>query len=1298
MRKVLIFLFIILGFSLKAQKQYAFKQLSVEQGISQSIIYALTQDNIGNIWMASEEGVIRYNSRNSKKFNKYSRLPKDFNSRIKSIFVDSKDQVWIGSDDGVAYFDREKNIFIKIEPQTRLKPSLVEYITEDSNNNIWVAAYNGVWKLSKNKDLIELIRYGDITQVQTIHNINGKILVGTRKGLFQINSENGGIKKLSQVDNYFITDLAILNSDYYLIGTRNNGLLKVNSDFEVMNEVDLPIGPRDYPIFDLIVSNEKIYIATDGAGLIISDFEFKDFQVFQNDENKPNSISSNGIYDIHIDQEGILWIATYGGGVNYYNPNYSDFTNYTHIINERNSLISDFVRSIAQDSLGRIWFGTKKGISIYDPFRKTWKQLPNLSNNPNNKFPEIIMALESDRGYMWVGTYDSGVFKVNINNYIAKSYSPSDYPKLTLRKIYDIHKDLGGDIWLGGIDGKLTRISSDKVVNTYKIDQVRSISNGFGNYILVAGRNGVQKINRDTGEISNYEKLIPGNNKFDYFTINTVKPFREKFLILASNGGGLIFYNLETGNSTSINSQKGLPSDIVQGILLSGTDNIWVSTTNGLTNVRIKGKDTLLRIYNKSDGLASTEFNYGSFAKLEKGKLAFGGTDGVSVFKPLEINEQSIVPQIYFEDFMLSNKVITSGQGPLKKSINTIQSIDLDHDHNSFGFEFVGVLHGASSKVKYSWKLEGFNNSWTNPSTQNIASYTNINPGEYVFKVRATNGFGEFGPTREVKINIDHAWYASPFASIFYFLFVMGLLILIIYITTQLVNKKNAEQQVDFYNNLTHEIKTPLAILLSSLDNHSKNKSDPQANERIRGTIKRINSLFEQMLTYQKSTGPDVDEVDAIEIETHVKEMLNDFMPLLKEKDLEINYTNSWEGQLYYFNKEDFNKILFNLVSNAIKYSFDGGIIKVKTEMLADGSLWITVSDRGMGIPIDEQKNILRHYYRARNVVNSQQPGTGLGLMLVRNIVNKTNGEITFSSKENEGTEFFVKLKNRKSLYKETAILEKSEEKAVQLANMGVLTEFSDSKILLVEDNDELRKELERILGYYFQVFEAKNGKQGLEKSGILFPDLIITDLIMPEMDGLAMSKALKADINLNHIPIFMLTVLQNRGQKIESLEAGISEYIEKPIDINLLIAKILNALKWQKKLQKKYQQESELETAVKFKNENDEKFIRKVESYILERIKDESFSIHDVCEKFNMSRTSLYMKLKNLIDLSPQDLIINTRLKYSKSLLLKTDKNIKEIAYESGFSNPKYFSTSFKKFFDMSPSQFRSTLENKTE
>ena len=1293
---VLRLLFFFLSALGLAQEQYVFQQLSAEEGVSQSIVYALAQDSIGNIWMATEEGVIRYNSKSSKNFNKYSGLPEDFNSRVKSIFIDSEDEVWIGSEDGIAFYDKSKNKFQKVNAQTRLQPSLVEFITEDDNRNIWFAAYNGVWELTKSSDSTEVKRYGDVTQVQTIHIINGEIIVGTRNGLYNLKRDTGDLKKLSQIgDDYFVTDLAILDEESLLIGTRNNGLIKVNSDFDLVEKIDLPTGVRDFPIFDLIVSDGEVYIATDGAGLIITDPDFKEFKVFQNDENSPNSISSNGIYDIHIDYEGILWIATYGGGMNFHNPNYSDFTSFRHIINEENSLASNFVRSIAQDALGRIWFGTKNGISIYNAENNIWKQIPNFSDKPLIEYSEIILALEPDGNDMWVGTYDSGAFKMNISSFKTEHYSTSKYSEFSLNKIYDIHKDKSGDIWFGGIDGKLTKLDSDNKIKTYEADQIRNISDGFGNFILVAGRNGVQKLNKETGELLDYEILTPGNNSFDYFTINSVKPFNDKFLILATNGGGLVFYNLETSELTNLNIQKGLPSDIVQGILISEEENIWASTTNGLVNIRISENDTILRMYDESDGLASTEFNYGSFARLNDGRLAFGGTNGASVFKPSQINEQSRAPRIYLEDLMISNTVIHPGKGPLINSINVTDEIKLDHDQNSFGFDFVGVLHKASSKVKYSWMLEGFNNKWTKPGNQSSVSYTNINPGEYIFKVRAANRLGEFGPVREVKINIGHAWYASPLASIFYFFFFIGLFALIIYVTSQLVNKRNAEQQVDFYNNLTHEIKTPLTILLSSLDNYSKNKADQKSNERIRGTIKRINSLFEQMLTYQKSTGTDVDEVDAIDLQKHGDEMLNDFQPLLDEKNLKIEFNNNWKEELFYFNKEDFNKIWFNLISNAIKYSYEGGGIKVTTEIASDNFLKIIVSDNGMGIPADQQKNILRNYYRARNVVNSQQPGTGLGLMLVKNIVTKTKGEIAFESKQNEGTEFYVKLKNRKSFYKQKAIVERSEEKAIHLADMGILTEFSDSKILLVEDNDELRKELERILGNYFQVFEAKNGKQGLEKSAVVFPDLIITDLIMPEMDGLAMAKAIKKDINLNHIPIFILTVLQNRGQKIESLEAGISEYLEKPIDINLLIAKIVNALKWQKKLQKKYQQESELETAVKFKNENDEKFIKEIEAFILERIKDENFSIHDVCERFNMSRTSLYMKLKNLIDLSPQDLIINTRLKYSKNLLIKTDKNIKEIAYESGFSNPKYFSTSFKKFFDISPSQFRASLKN---
>jgi YesN/AraC family two-component response regulator len=362
--------------------------------------------------------------------------------------------------------------------------------------------------------------------------------------------------------------------------------------------------------------------------------------------------------------------------------------------------------------------------------------------------------------------------------------------------------------------------------------------------------------------------------------------------------------------------------------------------------------------------------------------------------------------------------------------------------------------------------------------------------------------------------------------------------------------------------------------------------------------------------------------------------------------------------------------------------------------------LKIEITDEGLGIPQNQQKYILKRYYRARNVINSQRPGTGLGLVMVKKLIEASGGSINFKSKENKGTTFTILLKNLEKKYKQNAISNNDtiQELTETHEDQFELDEFSDSKVLIVEDNDELREILVKTLGVYFQIFEADNGKKGLKIASQVFPDIILTDLIMPEMDGMEMSAKIKDDINLNHIPIFMLSVLQNSVQKLESIESGISEYIEKPVDIKFLLAKMTNTLKWQKTLQKKYIHENDSDNASIYRNKNDQNFFKNLEITIIENLENNSFSVHDLSDSLGMSRTSLYMKLKNLVDLSPQDFIIHTKLKLAKKLLIKGEYSIKEVAYSSGFSNPKYFSTSFKKFYDTTPTAFLESLQKDTE
>jgi len=411
-------------------------------------------------------------------------------------------------------------------------------------------------------------------------------------------------------------------------------------------------------------------------------------------------------------------------------------------------------------------------------------------------------------------------------------------------------------------------------------------------------------------------------------------------------------------------------------------------------------------------------------------------------------------------------------------------------------------------------------------------------------------------------------------------------------------------------------------------------------------------------------------EISKIKIDDYFSDVINDFKPLLGEKKMNIEVHNNFEKEIFYFEKEDLDKMIFNLISNAIKYSKYNGKIVVTIDYTIKDQLIVAITDNGIGIPIDEQKYILTNYYRARNVANSKYSGTGLGLMIVKNIAEKSKGKIYFVSKEEVGTTFKLELPNQEQSYLLSAI--KNEDSTNLSFDVSELERFSSYKILIVEDNEVIRKNMVRLLENYFLIYEATNGKEGIEMALQIFPDLILTDYIMPLMDGVEMCNVLKEDINLNHIPIFMMTVLRNSSHKQNSIESGITEYFEKPINKNILLAKINNLFSWQEKLKGKYMHQGDVDNAEKFKSKKDADFIEKLEQIVLDKIRDEEFNLQDICNKIGMSRTSLYMKLKSLIDLSPQDFIIHTKLKFAKRLLVEGEFNIKEVAYASGFANPK--------------------------
>jgi len=781
---------------------------------------------------------------------------------------------------------------------------------------------------------------------------------------------------------------------------------------------------------------------------------------------------------------------------------------------------------------------------------------------------------------------------------------------------------------------------------------------------------------------------MSGQNDLTYTTVTALSEPNNEELAITTNGGGLLIYNWENETYQHLNLSNGLPSDVVQGLLFEQSTGIfWLSTARGLAQVKRRGKQYEVKVFDRNDGPASTEFNYGSFAALSNGLLAFGGTEGVTVFDPKEISNQREIPQVIIEDFKVLDDKNTSFNprvaGP----------IDLTYKQNTVSISFAGVLHSNPEKVSYSWRMEGLNESWSELSKEETINFSNLSSGDYKFSVRAANRDGVFSEPAFISICVASPWYATPFAYLVYLLILAALIAGLVRMSNILIKKKNADEQISFFNNITHELKTPLSILLSDLENSSEQGQSNNADRKVKSTVKRLNTLFDQLLNFNKVTSGhyQAGEVKEINLSEYIQRITDNFNPLLKKKNIKVELENQWSDEYFYYDKSALDKICYNLISNAVKYSKDNGEIKISFTPKANNVLQLIVADKGIGIPADQQKSILSRFYRGRNAINSQLPGTGLGLMIVKNLIDRDKGSISFESTEGEGTTFKLSLHNKPELFKpryEEDFAVKEEEEKEKTA------EFSDAKILIVEDNDELRRSLSERLGVHYQVFTASNGKEGLEKAGEIFPDLILTDMIMPEMDGMEMSHALSENINMNHIPVFMMTVLNSTQNKIESVEEGIAAYMEKPINFPFLLAKIRTTLQRQRKLRQRYLRQTEVKTAAKFRNERDAEFIDDLEKFVLEKVREESLSVHDLCRHVGMSRTALYMKLKNMVDLSPQNFIIHTRLKYARQLLTQGGANVKEVAYEVGFSNPKYFSTSFKKLFGQSPTSFLKSLK----
>lgn len=1254
-----------------AQGQDNFQRVGIEYG---SIFYHLSQDSLGQLWAATEEGVVRYNSQNFYRYDKYEGLPEGSTNRTLVVFTDRQNQIWLGAETGVVRYDRGMDRFVTL-PTGEVDPLQVRAFAEDAAGNLWVGGFNGLFR--QNSDGVFELVSGEY-RVRSLLADGERLLVGTENGLLVYGLDTEQFLPIAgyegDIHKIFRT------TDGYLLGTGTVGLYHYGSDGQLRYQAVSGIDLSGATVRDLEAAGAgEYFVATDGNGLLRIDKDFHLLQQYTTDEDDPNTIPSNGVYDLHRDGERTLWIATYGGGLSKLSLVAPVFEHLEHLPKEPNSLPENFVRTLLEDAEGNRWFGTRSGLSVVRP-DGSWQHLSPTRDGA----PVPVMSLTEDGDHIWVGTYGRGAVRVRKNDLQLDRF----IVQKELPNVYAVHLDPTGNLWLGGIQRPLQRLARDGSIKSFRIFPVREITDRRAGGIWVTGRNGLTQIMGE--EATTLDALTPGNNGLNYTTATTVYERPDGELLLGTNGNGLLRYRQDEEQPRVISQRDGLPSDVVQGMVADDLGRLWVSTSRGLARVTLNDENASLVVFDRNGGLRNTEFNFGSYARFADGQLAFGGTEGITLFYPSAVRAENSTPRVTIERLR-----VLSGRDSGRKDLTGSGPIELRYDSDILEFQFAGVSYEASDLVRYSYRMIGMDDRWSEPTADPQLTLTNLESGLYTFEVRATIDQQSYSEPARATVHIAHPWWRSWWAYTLYVLAALAAIGVGLYVAGVLLRQKNTDDQIAFFNNITHELKTPLSILLTDLEAAGEGDAEhTNTNKKVQSTVRRLNTLFDQLLNFNKVTSGHYQEgrVDRLLLHDYIATVIENFKPLMVKKNLTVEVEAVWGDDVFYFDKNALDKVFFNLISNAVKYSRPGGVIILTLAHGGKNELIFSVADNGIGIPEDQQHSILKRYYRGRNAINSQLPGTGLGLMIVKNLVDRYGGSISFASREGEGTTFTVRLKSQESLYMGVPTEDDTPIEVVDTEQEQRKDERA--KLLVVEDNDELRRRLAERLSKTYLVHTASNGREGLERARELFPDLILTDLIMPEMDGQELCRALRDDINLNHIPVFMMTVLNSSQNKIESIESGVTAYMEKPLDFDFLLAKISSTLGWQQKMRERYVHQTEMKTAEKYRNKRDADFINGLEKFVLEKVQQEGLAVHDLCAHVGMSRTALYMKLKSMVDLSPQEFIIITRLKFARQMLMEDDKTVKEVAYDAGFSNPKYFSTSFKKLFGESPSSYRKNLQ----
>jgi len=1363
-------------------QRIVFHHLTIEDGLSQNAVYALLQDRQGFMWMGTKDGLNRYDG---SAVTVYRHDPFDpatlSSSYVTALLEDTRGGFWVGTQDGgLSRLDRATGAVVRYARSPRLR---ITALVEDARGDIWLGtAGGGAYRLAASvagmpeaafhryaHDPRDATSLSDDRVTSLLADHRGTLWIGTGSGLNRLDRARGGFLRIgprpgdpaSLIDD-FVTAISEARDRTIWVGTPSglSRLVGPRAGAAGVRFVSYPytLERRGYGWGTIHRIGEgpmgRLWLAM-SDGLARFDPATGTYASYLHDPLDAQSLSGNSLATLAWDRTGVLWVGANGYGVNRYDAKTARFESIRRPPDPTSRQDGFSVRAILQDEAGVLWISA--GVLYrYDSAARTLVSFEAPSTEPSAFGNTGVWSIAQDRrGHLWFGSYE-GLYRYDASARRVRQYAhdPTRRSGLPEKVVYGVFEDRRGAIWavtahfISRLDD-----AEDGTFTSYRHSPATDVGEGLYPAIHEDARGqfwmgteqGLVRFDPRTGALRRYRTNPADAASLSHDQVRAVTPDPrepESVLWIGTAGGGLNRLDMRTGAFTRVTVRDGLPNNVVYGVRADRHGRLWLSTNRGLARYDPRTRE--IRTYDVYDGLQSNEFNSGASFRAADGRLYFGGINGVTAFHPDSLGDNAQVPPVVITGFRRAGRQESphSPDAVLTRAMSATDTLRLSFADNVFTFEFAALDYSAPERNRYSYRMEGFDADWTVPSAERTATYTNLPPGRYTFRVRASNNDGLWNTEgASVAVIIAAPWWRTAWAYGVYLLLALGAVAALAWYRRNrlLLKHRLAIEHLEaeklreldrsrsqFFANVSHEFRTPLTLTLGPLD-------DLKAG--LHGTL--TDAMVEQVDLARRNAGRvldlinqilDVARLEARRMPLHARPLdigsfseacLRRFQPLAERNGLTLSYVPPPRPLTAWADPDHLEKVLVNLISNAVKFTPPGGTVRVNVAPEA-AAVRVDVRDSGPGIPPSDLPHIFDRFYRVDEASTRRQPGTGIGLALAKELVDLLGGSLSVSSEEGFGSTFTMTLPLGRA---HLAPGQVADQIVVEdwIATAPVQTEepggdgmpeapaFGDGSadedlttVLVVDDHPDVRAYIRRHLQSNYRVVEAADGVDGLAKARRLLPDLIVSDVMMPDLDGFGLCSALKNDPETSFIPIILLTAKAATEDRLEGLREHCDDYLTKPFDPEELRVRIGNLIDQRRRLRERFEGEAtagrppaaELHAARVAPHSADDVLVERVRDFVEANMADDAFSVERLAAGVGMSRAHLHRRLSELLGRSPSELVRGMRLERAAELLRARAGSVSEVAYAVGFKSVAHFSNAFRDRYGCRPSAYAAALD----